>query len=86
MTKYRVTFIYGSWHLWADIERPRIANDDRKGFADIAQLAVNIALDELTQVERNHIAHDYVIFEVHELSSEELSVSVAYSFDSLVNE
>lgn len=86
MTKYRVTFIYGSWHLWADVERPRIATDDRRGFADIAQLAVNIALDELPQVERNHIAHDYVIFEVQELSSEELSVSVAYSFDSLVNE
>lgn len=86
MTRYRVTFIYGTWHLWADVEGPRIAIDDRRGFADIAQLAVNIALDELTQVERKHIAHDYVIFEVQDLYSGKLSVRVAYSFDSLVNE
>lgn len=86
MTKYRVTFIYGSWHLWADIERPQIKEQDRRGFADLAQLAVHIALESLSTVHKNHLAHDYTIWELKESANGLHSVQPVYSFDTLANE
>lgn len=86
MTKYRVTFIYGSWHLWADIERPQIKEQDRRGFADLAQLAVHIALESLSTVPKNHIAHDYTIWEFKESANGSYTVESVYSFDTLANE
>lgn len=88
MKKYRVFFQYGSWKLWTDIESPEIAAADRRGFADLAQNAVNVALNSLSpnQIERKHIAHDYSILEVtHDLDGNE-SVRLAYAFETLVNE
>lgn len=86
MKKYRVTFTYGSWQLWADIEREKIPADDRRSFADIAQLAVSIALDSIPQIERKHVAHDYIIFEITEISNGDLTADIIYSFDSLICE
>lgn len=86
MVKYRVTFIYGSWQLWADIERSRISKTDRRGFADLADLAVHTALSEIIGIEHKHCAHDYVIFELSENSSSELQAQIAYAFDTLDNE
>lgn len=86
MKKYRVFFQYGSWKLWTDIESPEIATTDRRGFADLAQNAVNAALDSLSQIERKHIAHDYSILEViHDLDGNE-SVRLAFAFETLANE
>lgn len=84
--KYRVTFTYGTWQLWADIEREKISTDDRRSFADIAQLAVNMALDSIPQIERKHVAHDYIIFEFNEIPNAELHADIIYSFDTLINE
>lgn len=78
MTKYRITFIYGSWHLWADIERLRITDHDRRGVADLAQLAVNVALDLMPSIERKHVAHDYAIFELSQQISGEPKASLVY--------
>lgn len=86
MTKYRVTFIYGSWHLWADIERPQIANQDRRGFADLAQLAVHIALNSLSSVQMNHVAHDYTIWELKETANGTYTAKTVYWFDTLASE
>lgn len=86
MIKYRVTFIYGTWYLWADIERPVISDSDRRGFADLAQVAVNVSLESLPHIEKKYIAHDYVIFELQSLNNGEFDAKVVYSFDTLVNE
>ena len=90
MIKYRVTFIYGKWHLWADIERYKIKEGDRIGFANIAQLAVNTTLKTLAvlkEEDKNHIAHDFEIFEIKETSCNGISAAkVVYSFDTLMNE
>lgn len=86
MTKYRVTFVYGSWHLWADIERPQIEDQDRLSFADLAQLAVHVALDSLSSVPKNHIAHDYTIWELKESANGINTAKTVYSFDTLANE
>lgn len=86
MKKYRVLFQYGSWKLWTDIESPEIATDDRRGFADLAQNAVYVALDSLSQIERTHIAHDYYILEIaRDLDGNE-TVRLAYAFETLANE
>jgi hypothetical protein len=86
MKKYRVFFQYGSWKLWTDIESPEIATKDRIGFADLAQNAVKIALDTLSQVERKHIAHDYSIFELtHDMEGNE-KLKQVYVLETLVNE
>lgn len=86
MTKYRVTFIYGTWHLWADIERPELNDTDRRGFADLARLAVDVALDLMPSIERKHVAHDYAIFELSKQTSGESKVTLVYAFDTLKNE
>ena len=86
MTKYRITFVYGYWNLWADIERPKINNTDRRGFADLAQLAVNVALDSMPSIERKHVAHDYAIFELSQQISGESKATLVYGFDTLANE
>ena len=86
VTKYRITFVYGSWHLWADIDRPKINNTDIRGFADLAQLAVNVALDTMPSVERKHVAHDYAIFELAQQISGESKATLVYGFDTLANE
>lgn len=86
MTKYKVTFIYGSWHLWADIENPQ-AIHDRRGFADLAQLAVNNALDLMPSIGRTHnIASDYTIFEFSTSPSGDSNVARVYEFNILKNE
>ena len=86
MSKYRVNFIYGSWHLWADIERPKIEDQDRRSFADLAQLAVNTALELMPSIERKHIAHDYLIFELFASPKGSSNASLVYVFDSLTND
>ena len=86
MTTYRVTFIYGTRHLWADIECPHIAIHDRRGFADLAQLAVNNTLDNIPSIERTHIAHDYAIFELSSSSLSEHNADMVCYFDTLKNE
>ena len=86
MKRYRVTFTYGTWQLWADIEREKIPADDRWSFADIAQLAVSIALDSIPQIERKHVAHDYMIFEITENSNGDVRTDIVCSFDTLINE
>lgn len=86
MTKYRVTFIYGTWHLWADIETSRIAPDDRKGFADLAENAVHAALDSISNIEQKHVAHDYTICEYGESDNGEMNISYMYGFDTLATE
>ncbi|MBD5284037.1 MAG: hypothetical protein HDS31_05475 [Bacteroides sp.] len=86
MTKYRVTFIYGSWPLWADIERPQITDHDRRSFADLAQLAVHVALEMIPSVPKNNIAHDYTIWELEETTNGLYAVKAVYSFDTLANE
>ncbi len=86
MKKYRVFFQYGSLKLWTDIESPEITAADRRGFADLAQNAVNVALDSLSQIERKHIAHDYSILEVTHDSDGNESVRFAYAFETLANE
>lgn len=78
MTKYRVTIIYGSWHLWADIERPQITDQGRRGFADLAQLAVHIALDTISSVPKNNFAHDYTIGELEETTNGLYTVKAVY--------
>ena len=83
MTKYRVTFIYGSWYLWTDIERPHIPNHDEISFADIAQLAVNVALDSMPFIERTHVAHDYAIFEIISSVSGEAIATRVFTLDTL---
>lgn len=86
MKKYRVFFQYGSWKLWTDIESPEIASTDRRGFADLAQNAVKVALDSLSQIERKYTAHDYSIFEMtHDLDGNE-NVRLVYAIETLVNE
>lgn len=86
MTKYRVTFTYGTWSIWADIRRPKINNTDRRSFADLAQLAVNVALDSMPSIERKHVAHDYAIFELAQQISGEPKSTLVYGFDTLANE
>lgn len=86
MTKYRVTFKYGTWSIWADIERPKINNADRSGFADLAQLAVNVALDSMPSIERKHVAHDYAIFELAQQISGKFEATFVYGFETLTNE
>lgn len=86
MTKYRVTFTYGTWSIWADIKRPKINNTDRRSFADLAQLAVNVALDSMPSIERKHVAHDYAIFELAQQISGESKSTLVYGFDTLANE
>lgn len=86
MTKYRVTFIYGTWHLWADIATNRIAPDDRRGFADLAENAVHAALDSISNIERKHVAHDYTIYEYGESDNGEINISHMYGFETLANE
>ncbi len=86
VTKYRITFIYGTWHLWVDIERPRIAKNDRLGYADLSQLAVSNALELMPSIERKHMAHDYAIFELSTSSSGECYATFVYGFDTLAND
>ena len=87
MKRYRVTFTYGTWKLWADIERYKIPEGDRMAFADIAQLAVSIALDSIPQRERTHVAHDYLIFEISQDDVlDAKTANIVYAFDSLMNE
>lgn len=69
-------------HLWADVERNRLEADDRRGFADLAQVAVHAAIDSIANIERKYIAHDYAIFEL----SESPSGKLVYSFETLENE
>ena len=86
VTRYRVSFIYGTWHLWADIERSQIADQDRRGFAELAQLAVHVALDSLSSVHGNHVARDYTIWELKESTNGIYTAKTVYSFDTLANE
>lgn len=86
MTKYRVIFQYGTWKLWADIESPEIAVSDRRGFADIAQNAVNNTLDAFPQIERGHVAHDYSILRITYDMDGNKSSQLVYAFDTLSNE
>ena len=79
-------FVYGTWNLWTDIERFRIEKDDRRSFADIAQLAVHMALDLLPGVSQNHIAHDFVIWEFKGTSDDKVIAEMVYCFDTLRNE
>lgn len=86
MTTYRVKFVYGKHHLWTDVEGPQLTSDDRRGFADMAQTAVKIALEANPQIERDYIAHDYVIDELEVNPNSAHSAKIVYSFDSLANE
>lgn len=86
MTKYRITFMYGTYHLWVDIETNRYAVDNRRGFADLAQSAVHLALESMPTIERKNIAHDYAIFELTKLSSGDMNATLVYEFDTLINE
>lgn len=86
MAKYRVTFIYGSFHLWVDIERSRITENERREFADLADLAVHTALSEIRGIEGKHCAHDYVIFELPKKPSSQLVATAVYAFETLENE
>ena len=83
MIKYRVLFVFGTWRLWTDIERPyKIEESNRRGFEELAQLAVKEALEQIPIVERKHEAHDYCIFEILSPSK----VECVYYFDSLASE
>lgn len=86
MSIYKVTFIYGSWHLWVDFEIPHIEEQDQRGFADLAQLAVDKALEFIPEVSSKDIAHDYIIWEMDEPSKGNYIAKMVYSFDTLVNE
>ena len=61
-------------------------NTDRRSFADLAQLAVNVALNSMPSIEQKHVAHDYAIFELAQQISGESKSTLVYRFDTLANE
>lgn len=86
MTKYRIHFVYGSWNFHADIERERIPEHDRRGFANLATLAVNIALESHPEPKGSHQAHTINIYELTEGEEGGEVPRLVYAFDSLRNE
>lgn len=87
MTKYLIVFTYGSSKLWAEIERLQIKEDDRRSFADIAQLAANIALEQLPETQKKYIARDFEIFEISsDFVEENRQTKMVYAFTTLEND